>query len=352
LTRSYIEAHNHNLVWNGEAEFASLKRMYLADGIFYVKNPTSLPRVTAPLAGQINIPASIDGVFSNGGLTASGGHPIEIAKRDIDRGGMTEADGEGGFYFVIDNLADLDRKWETIRAGKPDFIKTYLIYSEEYEKRKQDEKYFGRKGLNPALLPLIVRRAHRAGLRVSTHIETATDFHHALIAGVDEINHTPGASGPDEKVGLSRYRISADDARLAARQRVVVVTTLGEAIDKAFRNQERAPRSSNALRALLVHNLQILKRYGVPIAIGSDEFRETSLPEALKLHKLKVFDNVTLLKMWCETTAATIFPKRRIGHLKEGHEASFLVLNGDPIEDFTNVQKIGKRIKQGALLEL
>ena len=145
LTGKYVvppfgEAHNHNLDWSSDEQFARIRGMYLKDGIFYVKNPTSLPRATAPLNGKINIPTSVDAVFSNGGLTSSGGHPIEIVRRNIQRGGMTEADGEGGFYFTIDNLAELDRKWETIKAGKPDFIKTYLVDSEEYEKRKDDEK--------------------------------------------------------------------------------------------------------------------------------------------------------------------------------------------------------------------
>lgn len=353
LTGKYVvppfgEAHNHNLDWSSDEQFARIKGMYFNDGVFYVKNPNSLRRATAPLRGKISIPTSVDAVFANGGLTASGGHPIETVRRNIQRGGMTEVDGEGGFYFTIDNLTDLDRKWETIKAGKPDFIKTYLIHSEEYEQRKDDEGVT-LKGLNPALLPEIVRRAHAAGLRVSTHAETATDFHNALVAGVDEINHTPGFHTND-KLGLARYEISEVDARLAARKRVFVVTTLGEAIDKIYGKGETVLEGRSALYDLLVHNLQLLKKHGVPIAIGSDEFRETSLPEALKLRNLKVFDNVTLLKMWCETTAATIFPQRKIGHLKDGYEASFLVLSGDPLQDFSNVRKIETRVKQGEIL--
>lgn len=357
LTGRYVippfgEAHNHNVEWNGEEAFARIKRMYLEAGIFYVKNPNNLPRARTPLLGKINIPTSIDVIFANGGLTASGGHPIGIVRRNMERGGMTKEDGEGSFYFSINELADLDRKWEAIKAGKPDFIKTYLQYSEEYEKRKDDEAYFDWKGLNPALLPEIVRRAHSAGLRVSTHVETATDFHNALIAGVDEINHMPGfrpEKGDWTKYqDSSRYKIREEDARLAARKRVAVVTTLVSAIERALQKKEGEP--FNALRDLLVHNLQILKRHDVSIAIGSDSYRQTSLVEALNLHKLGVFDNRTLLKMWCEATAATIFPKRRIGQLKEGYEASFLVLGGDPIQDFTSVQKIEMRVKQGEIL--
>ena len=89
----------------------------------------------------------------------------------------------------------------------------------------------------------------------------------------------------------------------------------------------------------------------MPIAIGSDSFRETALPEALSLAKLQAFDNVTLLKMWCETTAATIFPKRKIGYLKDGYEANFLVLTGNPLTDFANVKTIELRLKRGEPLQ-
>jgi imidazolonepropionase-like amidohydrolase len=292
-------------------------------------------------------------VFANGGLTASGGHPLGVVKRNIERGGMTEADGDGGFYFIIDDIADLDRKWEKVLAGKPDFIKTYLLYSEEYEKRKGDEKYFAWKGLNPILLPEIVRRAHRANLRLTTHVETATDFHNALIAGVDEIAHTPGfrpENGDWTKYNSSRFKISERDARLAAQNRTVVVTTLVSAIDHVL--QKKAGEPFDEIRRLLAHNLQLLKKHEVQIAIGSDSYRQTSLAEALNLNKLEAFDNRTLLKTWCETTVATIFPKRKIGHLKNGFEASFLVLNENPLQDFANVQKIDKRFKQGEFLSL
>jgi imidazolonepropionase-like amidohydrolase len=55
--------------------------------------------------------------------------------------------------------------------------------------------------------------------------------------------------------------------------------------------------------------------------------------------------------MWTETTAKTIFPMRKIGALKEGYEASFLALEGNPLEDLQNVRKIKLRFKQGFLLE-
>ena len=323
--------------------------MYLDDGIFYVKNPNNLPRGRAALAGKINIPTSVDAVFANGGLTSTNGHPAELVRRNISRKIFTEADAEGAFYYTIDNEADLDRKWNAIMADKPDFIKTYLLYSEEYEKRKNNAAFFGQTGLDPALLPKIVSKAHAAGLRVTTHIESATDFHNALVAGVDEIAHLPGFQGdakhefPVPKV----YEITEADAKLAARKETFVVTTLG-----GVRQLDEKSQSRRTAEILFAKNLQLLNKYHVRLAIGSDSYRETSAPEVKFIASLKVFDNLTLLKMWCETTAETIFPQRKIGHLRDGYEASFLVLSGDPLKDLTNTAKIEMRIKQGHLLSI
>ena len=41
---------------------------------------------------------------------------------------------------------------------------------------------------------------------------------------------------------------------------------------------------------------------------------------------------------------------RRIGRLADGYEASFLGLNGNPLEDFANTARIGIRAKQGVML--
>lgn len=354
LTGKYVippfgEAHNHNIEYSENID--EVIRRYLQEGIFYIKNPNNLPAAKTSLSGKINIPNSVDVMFANGGLTASGGHPIGVARRNLERGAAPEDWAEGSFYFIIDSLAEFNRKWERVLSGKPDFIKTYLQYSEEYERRKGDNAYFDWKGLNPALLPEIVRRAHSSGLRVSSHVETATDFHNALVAGVDEINHMPGfrpEKGNWKKYDASRFKISRRDAQLAARKRVTVVTTLVSAIEHALQKKEGEP--FNEIREVLVHNLQLLNKQGVRLAVGSDSYRQTSLAEGLNLHKLGAFDNHTLLKFWCENTATAIFPNRKIGYLANGYEASFLVLKGDPIRDFNNVQKIEMCVKQGEIL--
>jgi len=53
------------------------------------------------------------------------------------------------------------------------------------------------------------------------------------------------------------------------------------------------------------------------------------------------------LKMWAEATPRAIFPARQIGLLRDGYEASFLALNGNPLEYPSNVRRIRFRLNQG-----
>ena len=106
--------------------------------------------------------------------------------------GWTTKSFEGEAYYLINSKQELEKKWPFILSQKPGFIKFYLIFSEEYERRKDDTVFNGKKGIDPNLAKLIVKKAHAAGLQVSAHAETPADLRAALDAGVDEINHLPG----------------------------------------------------------------------------------------------------------------------------------------------------------------
>ncbi len=68
------------------------------------------------------------------------------------------------------------------------------------------------------------------------------------------------------------------------------------------------------------------------------------------LSKLGVWGNLEMLKLWCEVTPEIVFPDRKIGHLKAGYEASFVMLEANPLDDFENVKKIQGRFKQGEVV--
>jgi imidazolonepropionase-like amidohydrolase len=336
----FADAHNHYIA--GPYNIKAILDQYLHDGIFYAKNPASIHRDTEKIKALINRPDSVDVIFANAGITATGGHPVKLYEVYLAKKKTPGPNGnfENLGYYIIDNKEDLNRKWPLIMADHPDLIKTHLLYTEEFEKRRDDPAFYGDKGLDPKVLALIVAKAHADGLKVACHIETAGDFRNALAAGVDEIAHLPGyypdLAHPDW------FPITAADAALAASKGVDVVTTTYVPTDEV-----KDPEKLKKMQAIQVHNLRILHDAGVKLAIGPDVYGVTSLAEAMNLYQLKAFDNLTLLKMWTEASSEVIFPSRKIGHLQDGYEASFLVLDRDPIENFENVKGIRLRFKQG-----
>ena len=319
-------------------------------GIFYLKNPNSVPQFTKTIADKINKPNTIDVVFAGGGLTATGGHPTALYDEGLAKGPysfakITSYNDLG--YHIIDNEADLETKWEKILADKPDFIKTYLLVSEGYEKRRDDEKFYGYKGLNPEILPLIVEKAHKANLRVSTHVNTAFDFGVAVRAGVDEINHLPGHN-PYKELNPDNYLISEADAKLAGEKGIYVVPTYSLFSGDKNKNADYSIKTIEVQKA----NLKLLNKHGVKITFGPDSYNVTSQKEAFYIKDLGVFSNLELLKMWSENTPMTIFPNRKIAKLRKGYEASFIVMPKNPLENFDAVNNINYRFKQGVPIEV
>lgn len=345
----FAEAHNHNFDASSPETAKAVVAKYMKDGVFYGQNPSNVLRARRGLEGYVNVPSGIDVIFSNAGLSGPGGHPIGLYLRNLGRGGMflTDTNSTEGFIWFIADRADLARKWPAILAGKPDFIKVMLLYSDEYQKRLTDSTYFNWRGINPDIVPEIVTRAHAAGLRVMAHVETAADFRNALKAGVDQIGHTPGFRGNEQTKlpHLERYELSDADAAQAAKQGTFVVTTLGGVAGVSPTGPDSLMR--RAADSLFKLNLRVMKKHRVRVIVGSDSYRTTSVPEAMYLASLGVYSNAELLKLWSEDTPRAIFPKRRIGRLEPGYEASFLVLDEDPIFDFANVKRIRLRVKQG-----
>ncbi len=347
----YGDAHEHN--FDSVRGTAAVTAAYLEDGIFYAQGMTdNLAGAREVVAAKmVNTPSTVDVTYAHGGLTAVDGHPKDVyeslangfyypateAQRQTVIGSHRQ---EGKAYWEIDSAAVLERKWPLILATKPDLIKIYLSESEDYTPDSHLHPVFG-KGLDPALVPLITARAHAAGLKVAAHVDTATDYHVALIGGVDEIGHTPGYS-MGAKDDPARFRISDEDVALTAKRHVTVQATAGIDVDEHTPAADLAAR-----RTLQINNLSRLKKAGVTVVVGSDHYGQDALHEADYLQALGVWTNLEMLRMWSVTTPKDIFPRRKIGELKPGYEASFLVLSGDPLANWTAAHGIVDRWKAG-----
>jgi imidazolonepropionase-like amidohydrolase len=352
------DAHTHNL--DGPYNLDAMVNSYINEGTFYVQVLTNARSRADQVRSRFNHPCALDVAYANGGLTSTLSHPFQAYEpraagfydpsvwrqhwAEIRKSRKLENDA----YWFIDSVPDLTAKWPGILAGRPDLIKIFLLNaSETAQPAPPDSIDFSGHGLKPSLVPLIVRHAHDAGLRVAAHIETAADFVVAVRAGVDLLAHLPGYEmGQNESV--TEREISEEVATLAGGRGIVVTPTVSLA-SIVFNDPDSAALVQRR-QTLQRRNIALLLRHSVRFAVGSDWFGRTARGEFDALRALGLWDNLGLVKMWSETTPRSIFPTRRIGRLEPGYEASFLVLDRDPIKDLEGLRHIRLRVKQGCMM--
>lgn len=343
----FAEGHNH---WLEPAALPAYIQSYLRDGVFYLKDQGGSPYIRARIDTALNTPNSVDIISANQGWTGPGGHPLQIARQFVGFGVFpaTWIDSlDPNIVMVVSDSVDVAARWPSFLESKPAFVKVFLLHSED-RSRLGDPAFMYRRGIDPALVPEIVRRAHAAGLRVSAHVYTAGDFRNAIRGGVDDIAHFPGTGlGTEPDLPAPVYRITDADAREAARRGVTVTTTLSW-LDEVTDTAQRTRMLADVIRP----NLALLRKHGVRLLVGSDQFRQTPAAEADVLVRTGLFTPLQALVAWSMDTPRALFPSRAIGQLSPGAEASFLALDGNPISDFRNVHRIKLRVKQGRLLRL
>lgn len=359
----FADAHCHH--FDSSYNVAQQVGMYLKDGVFYAKVQTDVRSGALQVTDKVNKSTSVDVLYSHGALTSTYGHGVEVYEGlalFYRTGGFTPEQEkkvrashlrENDAYYIINTADDLEKKWQKILAGKPDFIKIYLLSSEDFEKKKQNLNNIpvGSIGLDPRLVPEIVQKAHAAGLKVSAHIDTVTDYRIALKAGVDEMAHLPGYY-IDLDDDPHKYELTEEDVKETAKRGVWVniAPVAFEFLDS--QSPSFKPEVKKRTDAVRVRNLKLLKRYKVKIAFGSDRYGSTPVADVLYLQKLGVFSNLEMLKIWCEDTPRSIFPNRKLGLLKNEYEASFLVFDNNPLMNFEEIKNIRLRFKQGFELKL
>ena len=343
----FAEAHNHDVQgWYLAGISAS---RYLRDGIFYSAQMCADNESIKGFRRLFGQPNTVDVLFATACVTASDGHPLGLLLHDYKQEGIEASVDEireksGAFY--IDTPAELDSQWESIAATKTPILKLILVNSEDYAANRKRPELLGKNGLDPALVPEFVRRAHSAGMRVAAHVDTAADFATAVAGGVDIVAHLPGYRFTTDKTAAD-YRIS--DAAIAetAGRKVVVITTAVA----ARHHMKRRPEAAAAIRATQVDNLRRLTAAGVRLALGSDLVGDGSVLEEFDyLDRLGVIPRATLLRIATTDTPRMLFPDRKIGEFAEGAEASFIAFDANPLEDPSVLRDVKLRFKQGNLL--
>jgi imidazolonepropionase-like amidohydrolase len=357
------DAHTHNL--DGSFGLAQTVEAYVREGTFYVQVLTNRRTGAEQVRTQFTRPCSIDVAYAHGGLSSTLSHPFlayeprvlgvfdnEQARARLDEISQSRT-LHGNAYWFIDNEQDLATEWPAIVGGYPDLLKIFLLDASEDapvpERIAQTPTGLDTgHGLKPSLVAPIVERAHARGLRVAAHVQTAGDAAIAIDAGVDILAHLPGYDATDDQSDEALLLTGAV-ARRAGNRRVVVIPTASRVT--TFVGAADSVRVVARRRTLLRQNVQLLVEHGAQVVVGSDYYGDTALREYAALGDLEIWDPAELLRIWAEHTPRSIFPARRIGRLTPGYEASFLVLDSNPLEGINGLTNIRLRVKQGCLLE-
>jgi Amidohydrolase family len=325
---------------------ANVLNLYLGEGVFYlqVMGNTQEGRTTTALL--TNKPGAADASFSNGAITCTLGYPFVKYEgpangiknpaqwgKEYDKIKLSSKLLGNGYWF-IDNPTALKANWDKIKEQKPDFITVYLLDVSNNGGRE------GR-GLSEEMAKSVTKKAHGSGLRVIAHVETVEDLRLGMKLKVDGFANLPGSNW--DGVGDSKkYEMSDDDLKKLAKKKTPVVPLLSHSRMVA---QRPGAQEDNA---------KLLKRLfenGVNVVIGSDDGQRTIRAELNHWFSLGLMDNKKVLKILCENTPAAIFPKRKIGKLDNGYEASFLVLNDNPLDNLLKARVAAFKMKQGVFLK-
>lgn len=328
---------------------------HLAAGVLYVMNKDPLGPVDAGLVSRVRC-RGIEMTWTPGVIAPTWSMVADLY-RMLAAGGRFGPetrleDLDGRFIYLVDDEDDLERRWPLITAENHDFVKVILGFSEEFAVRRGNPRYASafpdgsaRAGLDPALLPEIVRRAHAAGLRVSAHVETAGDFRVAVDAGVDLIAHLPGSWQIGEVAGypdgiLDPWLLTAADARAAAERGVVVMTTGWRDLPEPRDDRDQIHR----------HNLTLLRDHAVRVVPGSDGAPGSTRGEIVWLSGLGIYEPAELLDMATRGASRVVLPGGRVGALGEAYEASLVVLDADPLADLGNLARIRTVMREGRIV--
>ena len=309
-------------------------------------------------------------IFATGDvLTAPGGYPIRllplivgVSARDMD----LEALG----VQVVDEGTDLNAVFSTQRATGALGIKVMVesgVAGGTPEPRLSNE-----------MIRKIVERASDHGLPVFAHVSTQRDFEDAVNAGVDVIVHTVAdqvLTDAEPYLARMRERPIYLTPTLSLSYMAPFVAS-GEILDDPFMLQYSSERTNRSLKNWpvrqlmlrsmevdvhlmqrnMLQNFRIFREAGIPILMGTDAGNASIIP-GYSAHRELEFMVVEGMPIADVLRSATLESARflgledQMGSIAEGKVASFLLLDGNPLEDVRHSRSIFRVMLEGYWIE-
>lgn len=231
-----------------------------------------------------------------------------------------------------------------ILRDKPDLIKL-MITGGVLDATVKGEP--GALKMKPEIVKAACDVAHKAGLMVAAHVESAEGVRVALENGVDTIEH--GAEPTDEILKLFKDRNAA------------LVTTINAAVPFAFFDRsishasEVAQFNGKVVFDGIVANSKRALEEGIPVGLGTD----TGCPfithydywrELCSFHKYVGVSNGFALYTATKVNAEIAKIDDITGTIEEGKSADMIVTAGNPLDDLTTLRNVKMVVMGGQIV--
>lgn len=207
--------------------------------------------------------------------------------------------------------------------------------------RAEGEKV-GNAELSLEELKVICEEAHRFGIKVASHAIGRDGIYNSVLAGVDTIEH--GHFIDEELLQLMEERGTA------------WIPTLF--VYKQIASQEGIPEYARAKTVEIVNihakTFRSFFKRDILIGAGSDAGSPCTSHHALlnELYAMnELVEDVRSVLKTATVNAGKIL-ERKIGQIKNGYQADLVLLEGNPLEDLKNLEKVKEVILRGELIRL
>jgi hypothetical protein len=324
---------------------ASNLKLYFDEGFFYLQILGNTQEGRTNVQTLVNKSNTPDATFANGAITCSLGYPF--VKYEGPAAGVknpqlwgqkydqikTSTKMLGNAYWFIDNKTALNANWDKIKAQKPGVVSIFLLDTKNNGGKEG-------KGLSEEVAKMVLKKAHKADLRVYAHVETADDVRLGIKLGVDGFANLPGSDW-DGKGDSKRFDLNDEDLKKLVKKKTPVATAFSRAL------------ANGSIPAVQEYHGKVFRRLlenNVNLVLGSDDITRTGRGELNYWFNLNI-DYSKILRILVENTPRAVFPDRKIGKFEDGYEASFLVLNDNPLVNILKLRAISFKVKKGVVLK-
>lgn len=202
--------------------------------------------------------------------------------------------------------------------------------------------------LSIAEMKAIVEEASKYGMKVTAHATNNLAVWQAAQAGVNSIDHV--------------YNVDDTTLVLLKKRGVAIVPTDVDSflITRIFesappRGQRPTPEQIAAYLAQQRDRLRRAMKAGVTVVAGSDMYLKTPFPQGTAAKRVLFayhaagMSTVEILRAATMNSARCIGWENRIGVLKAGGFADIIAVDGDPLADFSSMERVRFVMKNGTV---